>query len=270
MLMTYLQSFTPAVGVDYLLLPGEPVTARPSAPSRANRHPSPLFPSLWDPALGQDHPFRPLGWIALLRFAAWTLGTQQTRSSCHSIRCSACSPAVIEPGQRVRAAAVNSRLRASSLDGRRHAGVSADLPRSTLPIGVVFGASPDASRLSVSTSAVRFIRDELEENDQVFMAGWWATTAMSAVFRMEQSQWTQLVVSRTQQAVTGSEPRYHPHLLVDMEGWRSCCNDPTTPIHCAFPTEYAPSAGPAPNREVDFSRLACRVNGSHTPEDGLA
>jgi hypothetical protein len=31
------------------------------------------------PFLGKDHPFRPLGWIVLLRFSLWAVGTQQTR-----------------------------------------------------------------------------------------------------------------------------------------------------------------------------------------------
>jgi hypothetical protein len=82
-LMSYLQSFgTGRSIVDYLMLPISILTRRAAFGTFMSRIdiPSPLFLlALAFPLLGRSHPFRPLGWMALLRFAAWAIGTQQTR-----------------------------------------------------------------------------------------------------------------------------------------------------------------------------------------------
>ncbi|HMK07593.1 MAG TPA: glycosyltransferase family 39 protein, partial [Anaerolineales bacterium] len=83
MLMTYLDSFgTGRSAVATLLLPLHLLTQRAAFGTFMSRLdiPNPIFlVAVAVPFLGRDHPFRPLAWIALARFAAWAVGTQQTR-----------------------------------------------------------------------------------------------------------------------------------------------------------------------------------------------
>ena len=258
MLMTYLQSFgTGRSATDYLLLPVHLLTQRAAFGTFMSRIdiPSPLFLlAVGIPFLGREHPFRPLGWIALLRFAAWTLGTQQTRFLLPLYPVLGLLTAAVLEAWVARPEA--ARWRRTAVSGIVAGMVGVTLAYqliylgSTRPIGVVVGSESKDSFLERSVydyTAVRYIRGALGEGDRVLMA--WDGQGYYCDERClpdaEQSQWTQLVVrAGSPEAVTESlRQRGIDYLLVDLEGQSFLLDHDPSGAHAAaaaFLREYEP------------------------------
>jgi hypothetical protein len=259
MLMAYLQSFgTGRTLADSLLLPITLFTQRAAFGTFMSRIdiPSPLFLiALAFPFRGKDHPFRPLGWIVLLRFALWAVGTQQTRFLLPLYPVLALlSTGVLEawiahPGA--------PRWRQVATTGIVAGMVAVSLAyqmiylASTRPLPVVIGTeSKDAflERSVYDYAALRHVRDNLGVSERALMA--WDGQGYYCDERClpdaEQSQWTQLVAEAgTAQAVTEAlRTRGVTHLLVDLEGMAFMLQHDPTGLHAAaadFLQEYAPA-----------------------------
>ena len=256
-LMAYLQSFgTGRAFADTLSLPIMLFTQRAAFGTFMSRIdiPSPLFLiALAFPFLRKDHPFRPLGWIVLLRFALWAAGTQQTRFLLPLYPAlSLLSAAVLEawiahPGA--------PRWRQAAVTGIVGGMVAVTLAyqaiyfASARPFPVVLGSESKDSFLERSVydyGALRYIRTSLTEGDRVFMA--WDGQGYYCDERClpdaEQSQWAQLVAAAAMpQAVTEAlRARGVTHLLVDLEGMAFMLQHDPTGLHAAaagFLQEYA-------------------------------
>jgi hypothetical protein len=236
--------------------------------------PSPLFLlALGFPFLRRDHPFRPLGWILLLRFALWAAGTQQTRFLLPLYPVLALlSAGVLEawiahPSAR--------RWRQLAITGVVGGMVGVTLAyqliylASTRPIQVVVGGETKDAFLERSVydyAALRYVAANLGASDRVFMAwdgqGYYCDER--CVPDAEQSQWTQLVASAgTPQAVTEAlRARGMTHLLVDLEGMAFMLQHDPTGLHAAaarFMQDYARACLETlvVSEKVQLSKLAC-------------
>ena len=278
MLMAYLQSFgTGRTMADSLSLPIMLFTQRAAFGTFMSRIdiPSPLFLiAVAFPFLRKDHPFRPLGWILLLRFALWAVGTQQTRFLLPLYPVlSLLSAAVLEgwiahPGaprwRQVAVTGVVSGMVAVTL------AYQAIYFASARPLSVVVGTeSKDAflERSVYDYAALRHVRENLGAGDLVLMA--WDGQGYYCDERClpdaEQSQWAQLVAEAgTPQAVTETlRDRGVTHLLVDLEGMAFLLQHDPTGLHAAaadFLQEYAPACLDAEfeSEKAVVYRLDCR------------
>jgi hypothetical protein len=195
--------------------------------------PSPLFlVAFATPLLKRDHPFRPLGWMTLLRFALWALGTQQTRFLLPLYPVLALLTAAVLDTWISRVGAARWRLLAVT-------GIVAGLVAVTFayqlvfltsirPLPVVLGAESKSQFLERSVydyPALRFISANLPPQARVFMA--WDGQGFYCDERCqpdaEQSQWAQLVgQARTEEAVAEWLRHGFDYLLVDLDACRSC------------------------------------------------
>ncbi len=234
MLMAYMRSF--GVGhslVDTLLLPLRLYTQRAAFGTFMSRIdvPNLLFLlALGFPLLKRDHPLRPLGWIALLRFLLWAAGTQQTRFLLP-----------LYPVLSLMAASVLDAWLARTGPAKKWSriivpGIVAGLVGVTLayqviyladsrPIPVVLGRESKDSFLERSIydyPAVRYIRSSLKPTDRVYMA--WDGQSYYCDDRClpdaEQSQWTQLALGEATPDGIAARLRQQgaTHLLLDLEG----------------------------------------------------
>jgi hypothetical protein len=277
MLMAYLQSFgTGRSLADYLLLPISLLTRRAAFGTFMSRIdiPSPLFYlALSFPFLRRDHPFRPVGWILLLRFALWAAGTQQTRfllplyPVLTLLSAGVLEAWIAHPGGR--------RWRHVAITGIVAGMVAVTVAyqmiylASTRPVRVVVGGETKDAFLERSVydyAAHRYIRENLGASELVLMA--WDGQGYRCDERClpdaEQSQWTQLVAAAgTPQAVTEAlRARGVTHLLIDLEGMSFMLQHDPTGLHAAaahFMQEYAPACleGLVDTEKVRLVRLTC-------------
>jgi hypothetical protein len=258
LLMAYLQSFGTGHAVtDYLLLPISLLTQRAAFGTFMSRIdiPSPLFLlALAFPFLSREHPFRPLGWILLLRFALWAVGTQQTRFLLPLYPVLTLLTAGVLEAWIARAGAQRWRLLAASgiVAGMVAVTLAYQLIylASTRPLPVVLGSeSKDAflERSVYDYAALRYVESELPPEARVFMA--WDGQGYHCDERCrpdaEQSQWTQLVDhARTPEAVSERlREGGFDYLMVDLEGMSFMLNHDPTGKHAAaaaFLETYAP------------------------------
>ncbi|GMR10985.1 MAG: hypothetical protein BMS9Abin28_1809 [Anaerolineae bacterium] len=247
MLMAYMRSF--GVGhslVDTLLLPLRLYTQRAAFGTFMSRIdiPNLLFLlALGFPFLRRDHPLRPLGWMALLRFLLWAAGTQQTRFLLP-----------LYPVLSLMAASVLDSWLARTGPARNWSriivpGIVAGLVGVTLayqviyladsrPIPVVLGRESKDSFLERSVydfPAMRYIRSSLNPTDRVYMA--WDGQSYYCDDRClpdaEQSQWAQLV--RANPTIEGVTAKLREagvtHVLVDLEGMNFLLQHDPTGLH---------------------------------------
>lgn len=234
MLMAYMRSF--GVGhtlVDYLLLPLHLYTQRAAFGTFIGwiDMPNLLFLLAFGfPLLKREHPLRPLGWMALLRFLLWAAGTQQTRFLLP-----------LYPVLSLMTASVLDAWLARLGPAKKWPriivpGIVAGLVGFTLafqviylaitrPIPVVLGRESKDSFLERrigNYQAVRYIRSSLKPTDRVFMA--WDGRSYYCDDRCladaEQSQWTQLVLGEATPDGIAARLRQQgvTHLLLDLDG----------------------------------------------------
>jgi hypothetical protein len=259
MLMAYLGSFgTGRSLIDTFLLPVSLFTQRAAFGTFMSRIdiPSLLFLlALAFPFLRRDHPLRPLGWMMLLRFALWAVGTQQTRFLLPLYPVlSLLAASVLDAWLATPYASRIGRVAVSGAVGGLMAVTLAYQVIyfvSTRPDRVVLGSETKDSFLERSVydyAVMRYIRGSLEPTDRVFMA--WDGQGFRCDERClpdaEQSQWVQLAASAdTTQAVTEAlRDLGVTHLLVDLEGMNFMLLHDPTGLHAAAAAmlthEYAP------------------------------
>jgi hypothetical protein len=259
-LMAYLQSFGTGRSVlDYLALPVSLLTQRAAFGTFMTRIdlPSPLFLlALAFPFLGRSHPFRPLGWMVLLRFAFWAAGTQQTRFLLPvypvlSLLCAAVLEAWI-------ASPAAGRWRQTAVTGIVAGLVGVTLAYQIIywldsrPAGVLLGVESKDSFLRRSVydyPALRTIATSFPPGPTVYAA--WDGQAYYCAGRCladaEQSQWAQLVSRET--TVERVAAHLHEsgvtHVLLDREGMSFMLNHDPTGLHgraaSFFEGEFAPA-----------------------------
>ena len=234
MLMAFLRSF--GVGhspLDTLLLPLHLYTQRAAFGTFISEIdvPSLLFPLiLVFPFIRRQHPLRPLGWMALLRFLLWAAGTQQTRfllplypvlslmtAWLLDAWLTRLGPAkkwtrIIVPGIVAGLVGVTLAFQVIYLTGTR-------------PIPVVIGRESKDSFLQRRVGdypTVRYIRSSLEPTDLVYMAwdGQGYYCADRCLADAEQSQWTQLALGEATPSGIAArlKRRGVTHFLLDLDG----------------------------------------------------
>ena len=278
MLMAYLQSFgTGRSLADYLLLPVSLLTRRAAFGTFMSRIdiPSPLlYLALGFPFLRRDHPFRPLGWILLLRFALWAAGTQQTRFLLPLYPVLALLSAAVLEAWIAHAGARRWRRAATIGIVAGMVGVTMAYQMiymaSTRPVRVVVGAETKNAFLERSVydyAALRHITSRLGESDRVFMAwdGQGYYCDQRCVPDAEQSQWTQLIAaaSSPEHLTAALREREVTHLLVDLEGLSFLLNHDPTGAHAvaaSFLADYAPVCLEAvfESEKVVLYRMECK------------
>jgi len=237
--------------------------------------PSPLlYLALGFPFLRRDHPFRPLGWILLLRFALWAAGTQQTRFLLPLYPVLALLSAAVLEAWIAHAGARRWRRAATIGIVAGMVGVTMAYQMiymaSTRPVRVVVGAETKNAFLERSVydyAALRHITSRLGESDRVFMAwdGQGYYCDQRCVPDAEQSQWTQLIAaaSSPEHLTAALREREVTHLLVDLEGLSFLLNHDPTGAHAvaaSFLADYAPVCLEAvfESEKVVLYRMECK------------
>ncbi len=266
MLMAYLRSF--GVGrslVDTLLLPLHLYT-QPAAFGTFFREidiPNLLFLlALGFPFLKREHPLRPLGWMALLRFLLWAAGTQQTRfllplyPVLSLLAASVLDAWLARPGPAKKWARILVPGIVAGLVGFTLAFQVIYLTN-TRPIPVVIGRESKDSFLERRVGdypAVRYILSSLEPTDRVYMA--WDGQSYYCDDRCladaEQSQWTQLALGEAtpEGIATRLKQRGATHFLLDLDGMRFLLQHDPTGSHAIAANVFFQSFEPDCLREL--------------------